>query len=144
MPNRLSARPLVNFQNINSFKYANQWNVSASNSDTLYFQLVDLDQCQLRYIAGIGSANMPVAVRVTFPSIDSSLVLTLLATQDPNDGSIWSITLPVTNTPCGGNVIFQLYEGNNIKSFTVLQMIVVGTPDFNGGDQGLPDNTIYF
>jgi len=144
MPNRLSARPIVNFQNINSFKYANQWSISSGNTTTLYFQMVDPDQCELRYIMGIGSSNQPDAVRVTFPSIDNAQVLSLFATQDPNDGSIWSINIPFTNTPCGGNVLFQVYEGNNIKTFTVLQMIVVGTPESNGGDQGLPDNTFFF
>lgn len=141
---RLSAKPLVNFQNINSFKYANQWNINAGNSNVLYFQLVDLDQCGLRHLAGIGTSNQPDAVRVTFPSIDNAQVLTFLATQDSNDSSVFSITIPFTNTPCGGNVVFQVFEGNNIQSFTVLQMIVVGTPENNGSDQNLPDNTFFF
>lgn len=144
MPSRLSAKPLVSFQNINSFKYANQWIISAGNTNTLYFQLVDLDQCELRYIAGIGSSNQPTAVRVTFPSCDDSQVLTLLATKDPNDGSVWSISIPFTNTPHTGNVQFQLFEGNNIQSFSVIQMIVVGTPNSEGSDGSLPDNTFFF
>ena len=58
----LSARPIVNFQNINSFKYANQWSMNAGSNITLYFQFVVLDQCGLRYIVGVGASNQPDGV----------------------------------------------------------------------------------
>lgn len=144
MPSRLSAKPIVNFQNTNSFKFANQWAVSAGNSNTLYFQLVDLDQCGLRYIAGECVNGVPAAMRVTFPSCDNAQAFTLVASQNSCDGSIWSITIPSTSTPHSGNVLFQLFEGNNIQSFTVIQMIVVQNPDNNGSDGNLPDNTFFF
>jgi hypothetical protein len=144
MPNRLSAKPILNYQNVNSFKYGNQWSVSAGDSDTLYYQLVDLDQCGLRYIAGECTNGVPAAMRVTFPSCDNAQAFTLVASQVACDGSIWSITIPSTSTPHSGNVIFQLYEGNSLKSFTGLQFLVVGTPQNNGSDGNLPDNTIFF
>lgn len=140
---RLSAKPVVNYQNSNSFKYANQWEVGAANSYTLYFQFIDLDQCGLRYMAGVGSSNMPVAAKVTFPSIDCSKVITLIATQDSVDRSIWSVTMPLTSTPQTGNVRFELIEGSSVKNFSVLQMITVQYPN-DGSDGTLPDNTYYF
>ena len=143
---RLSAKPIVNFQNINSFKYAPQWTIQAGNSSTLYFQLVDLDQCDLRYIAGVemcGVSNQPVGLRVYFPSIDCSQVLSLLAIQNPNDESIWSVNIPATNTPQTGAVKFQLFEGNNTTSFLVQQMIVVQYLQ-DGSDGNLPDHTFFF
>jgi hypothetical protein len=143
MPSRLSARPIVNFQNVNSFKYANQWEISAGNTNTLYFQLVDLDQCGLRYLPGGCVEGVPLALRVNFPSIDCSQVLTLLAQQNTCDGSIWSVAIPSISTPQTGNVMFQLFEGNNIQSFAVLQMLVVNYPN-SGSDGTLPDNTFFF
>jgi hypothetical protein len=146
---RLSARAIVGFQNINSFRYAEQWIVNAGDQYTLYFQLIDLDascseECPMRYIAGLGAGNQPVALRVHFASIDCAKAFTLLATQDPNDGSIFSVTVPYTSTPQSGNVSFQLYQGNNINTFTVLQMINVIYPMNQGSDGSLPDNTFFF
>lgn len=143
-PNRLSARPLVNFQNINSFKYSNQWIISAGNPDTLYFQVTNLDSCGLRYIAGLGTTNTPVQMQVSFPSIDCNSAFTLIAQQDPNDGSVWSVSIPSTNTPQTGNVNFKLFEGNSWRTFQVLQMLVVGYPESSGGDGTLPDSTFFF
>lgn len=144
---RLSAKPIINFQNINSFNYAPQWTVRAGDQTILYFQLVNLDscpaECPLRYIAGIGSTNTPAQVRVTFPSIDCNSQFTLIATQNSDDGSIFSVTVPYTNTPQTGNVRFMVYEGNNVSNFSVLQMIVVEYAN-DGSDGNLPDNTFFF
>lgn len=143
MPSRLSAKPIVNFQGINSYKTANQWSIYAGNNNTLYFQVVDLDQCGLRYIPGIGVTNQPVGIKVIFPSIDCSKKLELIAQQQASDGSIWSVQIPVTNTPQTGNVMFQLFEGNNYSSFVVDQMLIVNFLN-NGGDGSTPDNSFFF
>ena len=144
---RLSAKPIINFQNINSFDYANQWVVRAGDQTTLYFQLVNLDSCPSdcpqRYILGLGAGNSPVQVRVTFPSIDCSSAFTLIASQDPNDGSVFSVVIPYTSTPQTGNVQFVVYQGNNISNFNVLQMMVVQYSN-DGSDGNLPDNTFFF
>jgi hypothetical protein len=142
---RLSARAIVGFQNINSFKYANQWIVNAGDQYTLYFQLIDLDAscdeaCPLRYIP----TGTPVQIRVHFASIDCAKAFTLIGNQDPTDGSIFSVTVPATSTPQSGNVGFQLFQGNNINTFTVLQLIDVIYPMNQGGDSNLPDNTFFF
>lgn len=144
---RLSAKPVVNFQNINSFDYASQWIIRAGDQTTLYFQLVNLDSCAkdcpMRYVAGVGSGNTPVQIRVTFPSIDCNSQFTLVASPVANDGSLWSVTIPYTSVPQTGNVQFVMYEGNNIKNFSVLQMMVVEYSS-DGSDGNLPDNTFFF
>lgn len=141
---KLSAKTLINFQNVNSYTTANQWTVRSGDTSTvLYFQLVDLDQAGLRYMAGVGASNQPTQVQVTFPSIDDTEKFTLIATQQTYDDSIFSVTIPQTNTPQSGNVFFTVYQGNNINSFMVIQMLVVEFLN-EGSDGALPDNTIFF
>lgn len=172
---RLYAIPIVNYNNINSFSYGNQWTIRAGDvNTTLYFQIVDLDKGPqasingpiafgptnvlqlsngwLRYLVGIGSTNQPAGITVTFPSnaaalntfitatggfvpyltstnfpvIDPSQVFNLTAVQaDPNDPSIWKVTLPTNVVPNSGNVQFAIQEGNNIRRFSVTNMISV-------------------
>jgi hypothetical protein len=71
-------------------------------------------------------------------------VLTLVAVQDPNDGSVWSVTIPYTSTPQTGNVQFKIIEGAVSRTFNVLQMLVVEYPCADGSDSPLPDNTFFF
>ena len=131
---RLYARPLLNYANVNNFSYGNQWIVRSGDPNTLYFQLVDLDQGSsgLRYLPGIGSQNQPANVSVTFPSIDDAQVITAQATQDPNDGSIWSVTLSPTQNINSGNVIFAIFEGSSIRRFSVLNLVSVEYPQNDG------------
>jgi hypothetical protein len=153
---RLSARPLLNYANVNSFSYGNQWIIRAGDPNTLYFQVVDLDQgpasvvggpnpifgfqsaqplsgnIGLRYMVGVGSQNTPSGVTATFPSIDDTQVIMAQAIQDPNDKSIWSVTLGPNQKPNSGNVIFAVAEGNLIRRFSVLNMISVEYPQNDG------------
>jgi hypothetical protein len=134
---RLSANALLSFASVNSFIYGEQWMVNQGDPNTLYFQVVDLDQVAsidiprmpipgLRYMVGIGMANQPYGIQVIFPSIDDRKLLSLTAVQaDPNDASIWSVTIPASATPTSGNVQFQVAEGTNIRRFTVMDMIQV-------------------
>ena len=146
---RLSSTAIINFSNINNFQQASQWTIRASDPNTLYYQLVDLDntgpspyapanggffnaaiqQLPQRYIAGIGDSNQPVSMTITFPSLFPSNKLVFIANQDPNDGSVWSFSLPgYTNTamaPASGNVIFTLTQGINVYTWTVKNMIAV-------------------
>jgi hypothetical protein len=143
---RLSAIPLINYQNVNSFCTANQWQIRALEINTLYFQLIDLDNscgmnsCPMRYIAGVGSSNQPASMIVTFPSIDCTQTIRATATQDPNDGSIWSVTLSSVQRPYGGSVQFALTQGNNTNYFSVLNMLCVENPRNCGSDGGLQDS----
>jgi hypothetical protein len=147
---RLSASPIKNFSNINDFQYSSQWTIRATDPNTLYFQLVDLDKTSgttssaplgsfmslpqsmpQRYIAGIGVPNQPTSIVVTFPSLDPTQTLTASATQNPNDGSIWSLSLAgsviASQAPSSGNVQFAVTEGSTVRYFSVMGMIAVET-----------------
>jgi hypothetical protein len=151
---KLSAKPIINWCNVNMYAFGNQWNVNAGDPLTLYFQVIDTDQAisgnnqgfgifsgitpvwttaGLRYLLGIGSSNQPYGITVTFPSIDNSKALTYIATQaDPNDSSIWVVRVPASQTPGGGNVLFAVQEGSQIRRFSVMNMIAVDDPLNNG------------
>jgi hypothetical protein len=141
---RLSARPLLNYVNVNNFTYGNQWIIRAGDPNVLYFQVVDLDQgpaqvigridpifgangplsgnSGLRYMVGVSAAG---AVTVTFPSIDDTLVISVPAVQDPNDKSIWSVTIGPNQKPASGNVQFAVAEGSSIRRFSALSVLSV-------------------
>lgn len=153
---RLSAKAIVNYANINSFSYGNQWIVRAGDPLTLYFQIVDLDQgpanvigqqnftsipggsplqgnVGLRYIVGVGSSNTPSQVTVTFPSIDSAGVITAIATPaDASDLSIWKVVIPANQQPNAGNIQFAIQEGSATRRFNVLQLLNVEFPENDG------------
>lgn len=146
---RLTSQPIKNFSNINDFQEASQWTIRASDPQTLYFQLFDLDNVNTspfaalnsgffnaaiqsapqRYIAGVGVSNQPVVMKVTFPSLNAGNTFTFTATQDPNDGSVFSINLPgYANTayaPSSGNVMFSLTQGTTTWTWTVINMLAV-------------------
>lgn len=153
---RLSARPLLNYANVNSFSYGNQWIIRAGDPNTLYFQVVDLDQgpasvvggpnpifgfqgsaalsgnIGLRYMVGVGVSNQPAGITVTFPSLDDTQVINVLAVQDPNDASIWSVTLGQNQKPNSGNIMFAVAEGSSIRRFSALNLISVEYPQNDG------------
>lgn len=146
---RITSQSIINFANINDFQLASQWTIRATDPNTLYFQLFDLDNTNTspfsplnsgffnaaiqtmpqRYIAGVGSNNLPMSMRVTFPSLDPRNVLTFNAIPDPNDASVWHIVIPgYTNTamaPASGNVMFSLTQGLQTISWTVVNMLAV-------------------
>lgn len=151
---RFSAKPIITWNGVNSYVFGNQWVVNQGDPLTLYFQVFDADQATqgssqgsavftgitplgstagLRYLVGVGSSNQPYQVSVTFPSIDDSKVLTLIATQaDLNDSSIWQVTLTPSMVISGGNVQFSIQEGNKTRRFNVINMINVEYPTSNG------------
>lgn len=151
---RLSAKPIINWCNVNMYAFGNQWIVRSGDPLALYFQIIDQDQAiqgnnqgfgifsgitpvgttaGLRYLLGVGSANQPYGIQVTFPSIDNSKTLLYTAVQaDPNDSSIWKVTLPASQSPGGGNVQFAVQEGSAIRRFSVLNMIAVDDPTNDG------------
>lgn len=147
---RLTSVPIINFSSINDFQTSSQWNIRATDPNTLYFQLFDLDNqntaspasylplnggffnaaiqtAPQRFIPGVGSSNQPVVMTVTFPSLTVGNTFTFTATQNPNDGSVFSITLPgytnVAYAPASGNVMFSLTQGTTTVTWTVINMI---------------------
>jgi hypothetical protein len=131
---RLSALPIINFNGINSFCTGNQWIIRSGDPNTLYFQLIDLDQncgcgCPQRYVAAAGSTMI-----VTFPSIDCSSIIQITATQNAQDGSVWSIPIVPAQRPSGGAVKFSLTSGSDTWNFSVINMLCV--QPLNGGSDG--------
>ncbi len=146
---RLTSQAIINYCSINDFQEASQWTIRASDPNTLYYQLFDLDNVDTipysapwnggffginqttpqRYIAGVGASNQPFSMTVTFPSLDASRTLTFNATPNPYDGSVWSFNIPgYTNAgvaPASGNVIFTLTQGINTYTWTVVNMLAV-------------------
>lgn len=133
---RLSAKPITTFNGLNSFVLGNQWQIRASEANTLYFQLVDLDQKNLRYIPLVVAGSPPILpiMTVTFPSIDDSAILNIVATQvNSADGSLWQVDLTDMQVPGSGNVVFALNENGVIRRFSVINMLTVEFPG-NDGD----------
>ena len=146
---RLISTPIINFSTINDFQTGSQWTIRASDPNTLYYQLFNLDNMSQppyvpmnsgffnaaiqtspqRFIAGVGGSNQPFSMTVTFPSLDPTQTLTFNATPDPNDGSVWSFDLPgYTNagvSPASGNVVFSLTQGAKTWTWTVVNMLAV-------------------
>ena len=153
---RLSARPLLNYVNVNNFSYGNQWQIRSGDPNTLYFQIVDLDQgpsnvigrvdpifgnglgslsgnVGLRYMVGTGLTFPTTAgIVVTFSSIDDTQIINTPAIQDPSDKSIWSVIIGPNQRPSSGNVQIAVTEGNSIRRFSVLNLISVEQPTSDG------------
>ena len=126
---RLSAKTIKSFANINDFDYSNEWIIRANEPNTLYFQLVDLDHDGQRYMP----TGSPYGVAVTFPSIDSTQVITVNAVQaDALDRSLWKIDLSSLQTPNSGNVQFSVFEGSAVRRFSLLNGISVEYPQNEG------------
>lgn len=140
---RLSSKPIINWCNVNDWNIANQWSIRAGDPNTLYFQIVDLDQNGLRYIAGVGASNQPASMQVTFSSIDSTNVIQKTAIQDPNDGSIWSFNFIPADIPHGGAVQFQLTQGSTVRTWVVINMLCVEYPTNVGCDGQLSDVNVF-
>lgn len=130
---RLSAKPVINVSGVNGFDFATEWTIRAGEPNTLYFQLVDLDRNGLRYLAGIGGSNQPYSVSVKFPSIDSSAVITVSASQvDAADNSLWKVDLTALQVPASGNVVISVTEGSATRQFSLLNALRVEYPGNDG------------
>jgi len=122
---KLSAKILKNVDSVNAFQYTENWVVRSENgageNTSLYFQLVDLDRDQLRYIPATGDSLI-----VTFPSIDDAAVIQVIASFPySEDRSIMKIDLLSTQLPSSGAVRFALTESGNTKKFAVQAAIQV-------------------
>lgn len=119
---RLSAKIIKNFANVNQFSYANEWQIRQGEPNTLYFQLVDLDQDGLRHMP----LDPAASVQVIFPSVNTSAVVTKVASQASNlDGSLWQVSLLDSEKVYSGNVQFRLTENGVTRSFYVMDALKV-------------------
>ena len=122
---RLSAKPLKNVENLNTFQSSNEWIVrqdgNSGEEQSVYFQLVDLDKDGIRYIPAAGAV-----VVVTFPELDETTAAVKTAVNPfADDRSIFRIDLLTTDVIASGNVKFQVTEGTKVKKFSVLSMVTV-------------------
>jgi hypothetical protein len=119
---RLYAKPIKNYANINQFDYGTEWTIRKDEPNTLYFQLVDLDQESLRYLPSDASCS----VQLTFPALNSTSSFIKSATQvSALDRSIWSVSLSESEVPFSGNVQIALVEFGVTRRFSLIDGIVV-------------------
>jgi hypothetical protein len=127
---RLSIIPIKNYIDNNHYQLADNWTVR-QEANTLYFQVVDLDQSKIRYM----SEAATVTLALTFPSFDDAQVITATATivQPTKDKSIWKVVLSDTQIPKSGNVKFSLTEDGITKKWICLDILIVELLDEVGG-----------
>jgi hypothetical protein len=119
---KLNIKTIKNFSSINNFDYSSEWSIRQEDEITLYFQLVDADQDNLRYLP----TDSSYSVSVIFPTPSSASPITKVATQVSSlDRSIWSVQINSTDKINSGNFNVTFVEGSNTKKFSVLQGIVV-------------------
>lgn len=132
---RLSAKPLKNVTNINSWKLSNQWFIGEGQANSLYLQLVDLEvetalnpsngafpNMPIRYISGA----TVITLKAEFDSVDDAEVISITASQPfANDKSIWKLDLSSSQNPGNGNVKITLTEDSVDKSFIMMNVIVL-------------------
>jgi PDZ domain-containing secreted protein len=127
---KLSAKFLKNVANVNTFQYADQWDMAEGSAQRLYFQIVDKLKDDLRYMS---QATVIDSVTVTFLSIDDDAEIVKTAVQPfADDKSIWYIDLTAAEVPNSGAVKFSITEDGVTKTFRVAQAIVVDLLEAGG------------
>jgi len=98
----LSARPLNDVANVNSFEYAEAVTWTEGDQVTMYLQLIDASlDTDMKGFYPAGRRYMPPAtstLSVQIQNIDSAKVVTRTATQPfAEDASIWAVTILSTD-----------------------------------------------
>jgi hypothetical protein len=120
---KLSAKLLKNVANVNCFEITSQWDIAEGSAQRLYFQIVDKNKDDLRYLS---QATVIDEVSVTFLSLDEASEIIKVATQAwTDDKSVWYIDLAATEVPNSGSVLFSITEDTVESKFKVGQAIVV-------------------
>jgi len=129
---RLGIRVITNYQNINSFTFAQEWLIRSGDTKTLYFQLVDLDSIdQIRYMLPSGSS-----VTVSFPTV-GGVALEKVATQtDVLDSSIWGVSILDTDQLSSGSVYFEVVINGVSNTFAASQVLNIELNGVNGANWG--------
>jgi len=103
---RISNVFLKNVDSYNDFTETENWYVQEGQENVLYLRIVDLDRDGLRFIPDAGSE-----VEVTFTNIEDGepdIVKTASIEYEPEDRSIFKLTLDNDEIPASGNVKFKL------------------------------------
>lgn len=135
---RLSAKILKNVNNVNSWSYTSQAYMTEGQPNTLYLQLVDLNQVigvlpekspvspenPIRYI----SQAVSLSVFVKFSSIDDDTEFEITGSQPfSQDRSIWRFDLLSTQVPNSGYIQVRIMEDGVERKFNVKNAISVET-----------------
>lgn len=135
---RLSGKILKNVNNVNSWSYASQAYMMEGQVNTLYVQLVDLEQSisinpekspanpdsPIRYISQAAS----LSVFAKFSSIDDSAEFEITGTQPfAQDRSIWKFELTSSQAPSSGYVQIRIVEDGVERKFNIKNAISVDT-----------------
>jgi hypothetical protein len=122
---KLSARPLIEVANVNSFDVATQVEFSVGDTFSFYFQLTDLEKNRVQYgwnppgLRYVAATDATLAL--TFQNIDRAKEFVRAASRPfAADGSIWSVPLLATD-PLHGTVSIRavLTEGGVARSFSI-------------------------
>ena len=139
---RLSAKILKNVNNVNSWIYTSQAYLSQGSANSMFVQLVDLDQSNdptneksvafpqspIRYMP-LGTV---LALEATFPNLEDEVRFTVIGSQPfPQDRSIWKFDITSLQNPSSGAVEFKFTEDGVVKTFLVKAAISVN--DLNVG-----------
>lgn len=109
----LSARPLDNVIDVNTYEVVDHFEFTEGDAPSLYFQLLDLskDKTERGFIPA-GRRYIPAAgatLQVVLDNLDDLKVLTKVAVQPfSNDGSIWRIDIMSTDPVAAGTVRVKL------------------------------------
>jgi len=129
---RLGIRVITNYQNINSFTFAQEWLIRSGDTKTLYFQLVDLDTPdQIRYMLPSGSS-----VTVYFPSVGADSLEKIAVQADVLDSSIWGVSIIDTDQLSSGSVYFDVVINGVSNEFAVSQVLNIELNGANGANWG--------
>lgn len=117
----LSARPLKDVANVNSFEWTTTAEFTAGDAGNFYFQLIDrsLDLSNQGFSPS-GRRYMPAAgatLSCKIMSINDAITVTRVATQPfANDPSIWALPLLTTDLLNGSySMRMTLTEGSVVK-----------------------------
>jgi hypothetical protein len=140
---RINAKIIKNVNNVNSWVFANQAFMTQDQANTMYIQIVDLDQSSdpsveksqsfpqfpVRYIP----QGTSVGIEATFPALEDDEKFTITGTQPfAQDRSIWRFDLSAVQVPSSGNVDFKLTEDGSSKSFKVKNAVQLDPTSIGG------------
>lgn len=135
---RLSGKILKNVYNVNAWQYVSQTFMTEGNPNTLYVQLVDLDQTTaiaterspsnpeypIRYISPATSLTSTAL----FDALDADEKITVNGSQPfPGDRSIIKFDLAADQVPNSGNLQITINEDGVTRTFVIRNAINVST-----------------